>query len=191
MQSIRFERTVQFVAFNLEERQTEEKTDGRILRGSRAFATHAQAEDWQIVGVFNLETIAYAGDNLPQEAPAGLPIDLGEVGDFVAIVGNEASAGLAEAFTRSITRYEIPLPCVPLLVPGKGEMLPDTRRSDHAPFWDAGYPALMLTDTANFRNPHYHQPGDRLDTLNLSFTTQVCRATGATVVDLAGLVSES
>ena len=39
------------------------------------------------------------------------------------------------------------------------------RRSDHAPFWDADYPALMITDTANFRNPHYHCPGSSSDAL--------------------------
>ena len=38
--------------------------------------------------------------------------------------------------------------------------MPHTRRSDHASFWDAGYPAVMLTDTANFRNPHYHRETD-------------------------------
>jgi hypothetical protein len=65
-------------------------------------------------------------------------------------------------------------------------MLPDTRRSDHAPFWDNGYRAIMLTDTAEFRTPHYHKPGDVLDTLNLSFATEVCRAAGGLVFNMAG-----
>jgi hypothetical protein len=63
---------------------------------------------------------------------------------------------------------------MPLIVPGNGEILPDTRRSDRAPFWDAGYKAIMLTDTANFRTPHYHQPSDTLETLNLDFAANVC-----------------
>lgn len=67
------------------------------------------------------------------------------------------------------------VPVVPLVVPGNGEALPDTRRSDHAALWDQGFPAVMLTDTANFRNPHYHQPSDRLDTLNVEFMEQVVR----------------
>ncbi|HSG05716.1 MAG TPA: M28 family peptidase, partial [Nitrospiria bacterium] len=68
------------------------------------------------------------------------------------------------------------LPYLTLEVPGAGERLPDSRRSDHAPFWDAGLPALMLTDTANYRNPNYHQPGDRLETLNRVFIKQVAEA---------------
>ena len=53
-------------------------------------------------------------------------------------------------------------------------MLPDTRRSDHASFWDLGYPAIMVTDTANMRNPHYHKPSDRIETLDAEFLTAVC-----------------
>jgi aminopeptidase YwaD len=53
--------------------------------------------------------------------------------------------------------------------------VPDTRRSDHASFWDLGYPAVMITDTATMRNPHYHRPSDRIDTLDLVFLTSVCR----------------
>jgi len=101
-------------------------------------------------------------------------------------VGNEASRGLVEAFVQAVGRYRIPLPVVPLVVPGNGEILSDTRRSDHAPFWDMGYRAVMVTDTANFRSPHYHQPTDTLDTLNIPFAAEVCRAVVATVLDLAG-----
>jgi Zn-dependent M28 family amino/carboxypeptidase len=40
------------------------------------------------------------------------------------------------------------------------------RRSDHSPFWKAGIPAVMISDTANFRNPHYHQQTDTADTVD-------------------------
>ena len=62
-----------------------------------------------------------------------------------------------------------------LRVPFRGRWLPDTRRSDHAPFWDLGFPAIMITDTANMRNPHYHQASDHIDTLDLAFLAGVCR----------------
>ena len=55
-----------------------------------------------------------------------------------------------------------------------GLLLPDTRRSDHAPFWDAGYDAILVTDTANLRNPHYHAQTDTFDTLDVDFLTKVC-----------------
>jgi hypothetical protein len=55
----------------------------------------------------------------------------------------------------------------------KGLMLPETRLSDHAPFWDCGCPALMIIDTACPRNPHYHKPSDCIETLDLNFFTGV------------------
>ena len=66
------------------------------------------------------------------------------------------------------------VPCEFLPVPFRGRMIPDTRRSDHSSFWDLGYPAIMITDTANMRNPHYHQPSDQIDTLDIEFLAAVC-----------------
>jgi Zn-dependent M28 family amino/carboxypeptidase len=186
LQPARFDRTVQFVAVNLEERQGEGPLEEAGLIGSRALANAAQQEGWQIEGVIVLESIAYAGEAIPQSAPAGLPVELPEAGDFIGVIGNEASAALVQAFLQATGRYRIPLPVVPLVVAGRGEMLRHTRRSDHAPFWDRGYRAVMLTDTAEFRNPNYHQPTDTLDTLNLPFVAEVCRAVAAVVADLAG-----
>ena len=65
--------------------------------------------------------------------------------------------------------------------------MPYTRRSDHASFWDAGYPAVVLTDTANFRNPHYHRATDTLDTLNLEFLSNVAATVTATATQIAGV----
>ena len=57
----------------------------------------------------------------------------------------------------------------------RGLAIPDTRLSDHAPFWDADYKAMMITDTAHMRNPYYHTGKDRLETLDLNFLTNVCQ----------------
>lgn len=179
----RFRRTVQFVAVNLEENASERCDSG--LRGSTALAQHAHDHHWNIAGVVVLESVAYAGKAMHQSAPAGIPIQLPEAGDFLGVVGNDASIDLIQRFARVIEQHRIELPYQSLAVPGNGEMLPDTRRSDHAPFWDRGYRAVMLTDTTNFRNPNYHQPTDTLETLNLGFASDVCRATGALVMDLA------
>lgn len=182
---LRFARTVHFVGVSLEENSG--RDDKLYARGSTALAEHARANEWQITGVIDFEEIGYAGDDIPQKTPPGLPIALPESGNFIGVVGNQVSAGLVEGFVGAVTQYAIPLPFVPLVVPGNGEMLPDTRRSDHAPFWDQGYPAIMVTDMANFRTPHYHQPSDTLDTLNLDFAAAVCRTVGGLAINLAGL----
>ena len=183
LEPVEFGRTVQFAAVNLEERQREGPLDEVGLWGSRALAAEAEKQDWQIAGVIVLEMIAYAGKSIVQKAPAGLPLRIPECGDFIGVIGNVASSDLVDRFVQTVERYRLALPVVPLVVPGNGEMLRETRRSDHAPFWDSGYKAIMLTDTADFRSPHYHQPTDTLETLNLPFTAQVCRAVAGMVVD--------
>ncbi len=179
-----FERNVQFIALTLEETKADDETRS-FLRGSRALVTHAQEQAWKIVGAINLEMIAYAGDSVAQRVPEGLDLQVPEIGNFIAIVANQQSADLVEHFVSGLQQYHIPLSYIPLIVPGNGEVLPDIRRSDHVPFWDHGYKALMLSDTAEFRNPHYHQPSDTLATLNLPFAAEVCRATGGLVATLA------
>ena len=90
-------------------------------------------------------------------------------GTFLAAVGDGDSGVLLQCMEHS-ARGVIEL--VSLAVPLKGWLVPDTRRSDNARFWDAGYPALMVTDTADLRNPHYHQVTDTPDTLNYEFMAQ-------------------
>jgi hypothetical protein len=59
-------------------------------------------------------------------------------------------------------------------------------RSDHKPFWDLGIPAVQVTDTANFRNPRYHQPEDTPDTLDYERMADIVAATAATLIGPAG-----
>jgi len=60
--------------------------------------------------------------------------------------------------------------------------LMDLLRSDHGPFWRENIPALMITDTANFRYPYYHTEADTIDKLDFDFIKKVTQATIATVV---------
>ena len=94
--------------------------------------------------------------------------------------------GPQEAFLRQTASASPGLPVVPLEVPLRGWPVWATRRSDNASFWSRGYPALLLTDTADLRNPHYHRCTDRLDTLDLAFAAQVTDAVAACVRLLAG-----
>ncbi len=186
LRPLSFDVSILFAGVNLEER----KSNGAIrpiARGSRALAEYAKVNNWDVQGVIDLEEIAFAGETATQTAPENLTIEFPKTGNFIGIVGNENSAEMVSRFVKSIHQNQIPLPCVPLVVPGNGEILPDTRRSDHAPFWDAGYQAIMVTDTADFRTPHYHQITDTLETLNLDFAAEVCRATAGLIIDMAGL----
>jgi Zn-dependent M28 family amino/carboxypeptidase len=184
LQPLCFERTIHFIGVSLEENARKDDHDSGT-RGSRALAAYVKTLGWQIEGVVVLESVAFAGESVVQSAPTGIPIQVPKVGDFIAVVGNESSAELVCSFTEAVKRLRLALPHVVLTVPGNGELLPDSRRSDHAPFWDLGYKAIMVTDTTNFRSPHYHRPSDTIETLNLEFAANVCRATGGLILELA------
>jgi hypothetical protein len=77
------------------------------------------------------------------------------------------------------------LPSEYLLVQGNGEEMEEGRLSDHSYFWDQGFPALMVTDTAFLRNPHYHLPSDTMETLNFEFMREVAKGVFCSVVELA------
>ena len=172
---------VWLVAFCLEE-------DG--LLGSRAFAARLRKTDQALTGAIILECVGYASQETgSQQTPPGVPIPVPTVGNFLGIIGNESSRNLVTSIEGSARRASPQLPIVALTVPSRGEALPDVRRSDHAAFWDEGYSAVMLTDTANFRNPHYHQPTDTIETLDLNFLEGVIDIVMASVQDLAGVRS--
>ena len=172
-------RPVWLVAFCLEEQD-------RL--GSQAFASRLKAERRELAGAIILECVGFARSEVgTQQTPPGVPIAVPTQGDFLAIVGNEASRSLVLQLEQEAQRHAAQLKPLSLVVPGRGEAMPHTRRSDHASFWDVGYPAVMLTDTANFRNPHYHRETDTVDTLNLEFLSNVAVTVTATAIQIAGV----
>lgn len=183
---ISFERTIHFIGVSLEENETgDDPCSG--TRGSRALAAYARENRWNIEGVLVLESVAYAGEDVQQSVPENITIPVPEVGNFIAVIGNQRSQEICDVFVQAAERHQPDLLHVVLTVPENGEMLPDCRRSDHAPFWDEGFKAIMLTDTTNFRNPHYHLPTDTLETLNPEFAARVCCATAGAVLEMARL----
>jgi hypothetical protein len=98
--------------------------------------------------------------------------DYPKQGDFIGIVGNFKSRkftnDLFEAFSRNPH-----LPVVKLTVPAGGFTLPSVRLSDHASFWHRGYRAVMVTDTAFYRNPHYHRISDTMEKLDYDFMAEL------------------
>lgn len=172
-------RPIWLVAFCLEEQD-------RL--GSQAFASRLKAERCELAGAIILECVGFSKSEAgTQQAPPAVPIAVPTQGDFLAIVGNEASRSLVLPLEQAARREAAQLKTLSLVVPSRGEAMPHTRRSDHASFWDAGYPAVMLTDTANFRNPHYHRATDTVDTLNLEFLSGVAATVVATAIQTAGV----
>lgn len=172
-------RPVWLVAFCLEEQD-------RL--GSQAFASRLKAEGRELAGAIILECVGFARSEAgTQQIPPDVPIAVPTQGDFLAIVGNEASRSLVLKLEQEAQRHAAQLKPLSLVVPGRGEAMPHTRRSDHASFWDAGYPAVLLTDTANFRNPHYHRETDTVDTLDLEFLSNVAATVTATAIQIAGV----
>jgi YVTN family beta-propeller protein len=167
------------------------------LIGSSQYANEAREGLREISGMLSLEMIAYTctrpGCQFVFPAiPGCLRIDhpMPNVGTFIAGIGNDASHDLLQTFQAAAARYVPQLSVDTGQVAALGSCLPDTRRSDHASFWFQDYPALMITDTANYRNPNYHKPTDTLETLDLTFAAQVTQAALATALRMSGLASD-
>ncbi|BAY43243.1 peptidases M20 and M28 [Scytonema sp. HK-05] len=156
---------LRLVAFDMEEYG---------LLGSTEYAAKLKQEQQPLRLMISLEMLGYC-DPTPgtQNYPSPLERFYPNRGDFIALIGNWRTIRDLISISRSIRKVGVPSQWLP--VPNRGKIVPQTRRSDHAPFWDAGYPAIMVTDTANMRNPNYHKPSDTIATLDLDFLTGVCQ----------------
>lgn len=165
--------TIQFVGFNLEEIQD---TLLHFKVGSRFYVERLKEEGRRVAGALVLEMVGFTGERQTVPAAVQLVKKVPRTGTFLAAVGDGESGVLLQAMESAAAGV---VELVSLAVPLKGWLVPDTRRSDNARFWDVGYPALMVTDTADLRNPHYHRAGDTPDTLDYAFmakaTTVVAR----------------
>ncbi len=183
--------TLQCVGFNLEEiqgpldgvRSGGAHGIGPFRIGSRAYARSLRARGQPIAGALVLEMLGFTGPRQVVPAAVRLVREVPRTGDFLAAVGDGRSAELLRTFVRAAEGI---VPLVPLAVPLRGWLVPDVRRSDNARFWDEGYPALMVTDTAELRNPHYHRASDTPETLDYDFLARGTRAVARAVEALAG-----
>jgi Zn-dependent M28 family amino/carboxypeptidase len=155
---------LQLAAYDLEESG---------LVGSYMHSQDLRRAGTVVRGMISLEMLAYT-DHQPgsQRLPPHLAHLYPDVANFIGILGNEDSRGLLRVVTEGMKTVPA-LPVEFLAVPGNGEILYETRLSDHASFWDQGFAALMVTDTSFFRNPHYHQGSDTPQTLDFAFLARV------------------
>lgn len=142
--------------------------------GSSNYAAQLKANGQSLRLMISLEMLGYC-DRTPgsQRYPAGLQYLYPNRGDYIALIGNLPT--IPDLIHLSRNMRKVGTPCEWLSAPNNGLIIPQTRLSDHSPFWDQGYRALMVTDTAFMRNPYYHQANDTIETLDIDFLTDVCR----------------
>lgn len=151
-------RSLQLVLFDREE-------EG--LLGSKAFVEQ-MSQRQNLQGAVIMDMIGYACHTAGCQSYPPLPITPStNKGEFLAIIGDQGHQPLINSFVQTQASGLPQLLTLP--IPTFGGLLPDLVRSDHAPFWRAGLGAVLVTDTANFRNPNYHQPSDDLETIDRPF----------------------
>jgi hypothetical protein len=161
---------VVFVSFALEE----PPVYGTRYMGSRVYAEQARRRGERVDAMLCLEMVGYT---CPEPGCQSYPFPLmflgyPKEGNFIGIVGNFESRGLTRSIFDSFQKNQ-GLPAIKLSVPFNGWIMPAVRLSDHASFWDEGFKAVMITDSAFYRNPHYHLPSDRMDTLDYRFMAEL------------------
>jgi len=161
---------VTFVSFALEE----PPVYGTRYMGSRVYAKKARKVQEKIDGMICLEMVGYTCyEPGCQHYPFPLRFfGYPKEGNYVGIVGNFKSGGFTKALFK-VFRNNPELPVIKLKIPFNGWILPAVRLSDHASFWDQGFKAVMITDTAFFRNPHYHRPSDTMEKLDYGFMAEL------------------
>lgn len=167
----RFRKTVRFVAFTLEEPPFFRSP----LMGSRVYARSLKQRGEEVEAMLCLESVGYYSHKPGSQSFPWLVFWLRwrypTSGNFLTIVSNADSQPLqTQVRDALITRMDLPIETYtgPWWVPG-------VDWSDHGSFWKEGYPAVMLTDTALFRNPHYHRSTDLPDTLDYQAMAQLVR----------------
>ena len=170
-------RTLRFVAFTNEEPPHFHTAS----MGSLVYARRCKAKGENIVGMLSLETMGYYVDQADsQQYPFPLSLFYPSKGNFVAFVGDLNSRGLVKRVKRVFERT-VGFPTESASLPGAIE---GVGWSDHWSFWQVGYPALMVTDTAPFRYGHYHRPTDTPDKLDYVRFARVVRGLRGVIMDL-------
>src|SRR5262249_3579536 len=170
---------VELVAFTLEE-PPYFRTTGM---GSSVHAESLRQQSVRVRAMFSLEMIGYFSDAPgSQQFPIGaLGAFYPSTGNFISMVGRLGDWSLVRR-TKAAMRNAAPLPVYSINAPG---MVPGVDFSDQLNYWRAGYSALMITDTAFYRNRNYHTAQDTAEKLDYKRMAMVVEGAYATVVDLA------
>ena len=171
-------RTIRFVAFANEE----PPFFGTPEMGSLRYAQRCRERKEKIVAMFSLETIGYFSDApKSQSYPSILHLIYPSTANFIAFVSNLKSRSL---LSRSVREFRSACG-VPVAKGALPEFIAGVTWSDQLSFWQCGYPAVMVTDTALFRNPNYHTASDLPDTLDYDRLARVVDGLTATIQALS------
>jgi len=172
--------TLHFVAFTLEEPPLFRSKK----MGSYVYAESLKRAGRDVRGMICLEMIGYFTDN-PDSQLFPLPFMrwvYPDRGNFITLVSNLHSRGFLKS-VRSGFRKGTDLPVESL---SSVSIVPGVDFSDHRSFWKFGYNAIMVTDTAFYRNPHYHGGGDVPETLDYERMAEVVLGLKSAIEGLAG-----
>lgn len=171
-------RTIRFVLFAGEEPPLFETED----MGSRVYAKACRGRGDRVVAMLSLEMLGcYSSAPESQHYPPPFAFLYPSTGNFVAFVSNVPNRGLVRRCIGSFrghAQFPSEGAALPSGIPGIGW-------SDHWSFWQEGYPAIMVTDTAMFRNANYHQPADTPEKLDFDSMARVVEGLERVVEDLA------
>jgi Zn-dependent M28 family amino/carboxypeptidase len=171
---------VELVAYALEEAPFYRTDDMGSVRHARALASSGVS----VRAMFALEMVGYYADapGSQEYHDPSLRERFGDRGNFLAVIGRPPERPVLHAIEPAM-RAASDLPVWSLAAPPG---TPAIDRSDHASFWNEGFRAVLVTDTAFLRNPHYHQASDLPATLDYERLAKAARAVAAAVVALAG-----
>ncbi len=169
----RLRHRIDFVAYTLEEPPHFATTS----MGSYVHAKSLKDKKVNVRGMICLESIGYFSDKAGSQSfpVSAMKLIYPTTGNFIAIVGNIKSLSLSSGVEKNMapTGIGIQRINVPAFIPG-------IDFSDHRNYWKFGYRAIMVTDTALYRNSNYHEPSDTPDTLDYTkmrdVVKGVCRA---------------
>ena len=153
-------RTLKLIFFTLEEPPVFRTK----FMGSYVYAREAKAKGENIRAMVCLEMLGYYGDKKGgQTFPLPfMNLVYSSTPNFIAVVGNLKSRGLVKRIEGSLKKSSnIPVETISTV-----SFVPGVDFSDHRSFWKMGYAAVMITDTAFYRNPNYHSARDTIDTLD-------------------------